>query len=45
MSRQVKLFIYGIVFLYAIASNIEFDDYSDSKSPVVSKPSKFFNSW
>ena len=38
MSRQVKLFIYGIV-LYAIASNIEFDDYSDSKSPVVSKPS------
>lgn len=39
MSRQVKLFIYGIVFLYAIASNIEVDDYSDSKSPVVSKPS------
>lgn len=39
MSRQVKLFIYGIVFLYAIASNIEVDDYSDSKSPIASKPS------
>ena len=38
MSRQVKLFIYGIIFLYSIASNIEVDDSNDSKIPVVSNP-------
>jgi len=38
MTRKIKLVIYGIVFLYAVASNIEVDDSSGSESPVVSKP-------